>query len=261
MKYGFIGCGNMGGAIAKALGNSTTDIMISDPSDSAKEFASTLGYALGTNSEVVSNCSCVFLAVKPQVLADVLLPLREQLQQAKPTIISMAAGIQIQKIEEMIGAPLPIIRIMPNTPVQVGKGTILYCTNTFVRAEELNAFLADMGPCGTLDAIPEKLIDAGSALSGCGPAYVYMFIEAMSDGAVACGIPRDKALQYAANTVIGAASMVLETNKHPGALKDAVCSPGGSTIAGVKTLEENNFRSAVIEGIISAYKRTVELGK
>ena len=105
------------------------------------------------------------------------------------------------------------------------------------------------------------MIDAGSALSGCGPAYVYMFIEAMSDGAVACGIPRDKALQYAANTVIGAASMVLETNKHPGALKDAVCSPGGSTIAGVKTLEENNFRSAVIEGIISAYKRTVELGK
>ena len=125
----------------------------------------------------------------------------------------------------------------------------------------LNSFLYDMRFAGILDAVPEHLIDAGSAVSGCGPAYMYMLIEAIADGAVACGIPRDKAITYAAATMAGAAEMVLQTGQHPGALKDAVCSPGGSTIAGVKVLEEKGFRGAAMDCICAAYTRTKELGK
>lgn len=260
MKYGFIGCGNMGGAIARALSKTTKNITLSDPY-AAKELAKELECQIGTNEETAATCDCLFLAVKPQVLNAVISPISAILAKHKPLIVTMAAGVEIKKIEEMVGAPLPIIRIMPNTPVSVGRGTILYCTNTLVSEIMLNTFLADMQFAGMLDPITENLIDAASALSGCGPAYAYMFIEALADGAVACGVPRAKALTYAANTLSGAAQMVLQTNAHPGALKDAVCSPGGSTIAGVRTLEENGFRGAVIDCIQSAYIRTKELGK
>ena len=167
----------------------------------------------------------------------------------------------INKIQEFVGAPLPIIRIMPNTPVSVGCGVIPYCCNTLVEENVLTDFLADMRFSGLWDAIPEHLMDAVSALSGSGPAYLYLMLEAMADGAVSCGIPRNKALLYAANTMLGAAKMQLETGEHPGVLKDAVCSPGGSTIAGIKALEEHGFRGAVIDCLISAYNRNQELGK
>lgn len=261
MKYGFIGCGNMGGAIAGALRNSTESILLSDPSDKAALLSQKIGCPLGTNQEAAEKCEYLFLAVKPQILQAVLTPLSAVLASARPVIVTMAAGVQITKIEQMIGTRLPIIRIMPNTPVSVGCGTILYCCNDLVTREKLDAFLEDMRPCGMLDSIPESLIDAASALSGCGPAYAYMFIDALADGAVACGVPRDKALRYAANTLIGASKMVLETGIHPGQLKDAVCSPGGSTIMGVKTLEDHNFRGAVIDCVHAAYVKTKELGK
>lgn len=261
MKYGFIGCGNMGGAIASALCKSTKSILISDPNEKATLLAQKLDCAIGSNIDVVGKCERLFLAVKPQVLESVLTPLSAYLKESKPVIITMAAGIQISKIEQMIGAQLPVIRIMPNTPVSIGCGTILYCHNEMVTDEILNDFLSDMQPCGMLDRISENLIDAASALSGCGPAYAYMFIDALADGAVACGVPRDKALSYAANTLLGAAKMVQETAQHPGQLKDAVCSPGGSTIVGVKVLEEKNFRGAVIDCIHSAFQKTRELGK
>lgn len=260
MKYSFIGCGNMGGAIAKALSNSTKDILLSDPSGSAANLAAKLGCAVGSNEEATA-CDRVFLAVKPQMLATVLAPIASTLREHTPVVITMAAGVTISKIEQIIGAPLPVIRIMPNTPVQVGCGTILYCCNNLVTDETLSDFLADMAPCGLLEQIQEYLIDAGSAVSGCGPAFAYMFIDALADGAVACGIPRDKALRYASSMLLGAAQMVLQTNQHPGMLKDAVCSPGGSTIAGVKTLEEKNFRGAIIDCVAAAYQRTTELGK
>lgn len=261
MKYGFIGCGNMGGAIASALSKSTKDILLSDPSGKADALADKIGCTTGNNEDAVRMCGRLFLAVKPQILKDVLAPMRAALQKTKPVLITMAAGIEIKQIEQMIGTPLPIIRIMPNTPVSVGCGTILYCCNELVPDEILSDFLEDMKPCGILDGIDEKLIDAASALSGCGPAYVYMFIDAMADGAVSCGIPRDKALCYAASTLYGAAQLVQQTKQHPGVLKDMVCSPGGSTIAGVKVLEEQNFRGAVIDCIVAAYNRTKELGK
>lgn len=260
MNYGFIGCGNMGGAIARALSKSTKNITLCDPY-AADALAKELNCAVGNNETAAASCDCLFLAVKPQVLSSVITPIAEILSEHKPLIVTMAAGIEINKIENMIGSSLPIIRIMPNTPVTVGNGTILYCYNEFVTDAMLSAFLADMEHAGMLDPIPENLIDAASALSGCGPAYVYMFIEALADGAVACGVPRAKATLYAANTLAGAAQMVLQIKEHPGALKDAVCSPGGSTIAGVKALEENGFRGAVMDCVQAAYIRTKELGK
>lgn len=261
MKYGFIGCGNMGGAIAKALSKSTCDIMLSDRSGRAKLLAEELSCVYGSPQAVAQDCERIFLAVKPQMMADVLAPLQTVLQERKPLIISMAAGLTLKKIENMVGTPLPMIRIMPNTPVAVGCGMTQYCYNDLVEKQMLDSFLADMHHCGVLDQLDEKLIDGASALSGCGPAYMYMFIEALADGAVACGVPREKAIEYAAATMIGSAEMVLQTGQHPGALKDAVCSPGGSTIAGLKALEEHGFRGAVMDCISAACKRSQELGK
>ncbi len=259
MKYGFIGCGNMGGAIATALSKATKDILLADPFK-AEELSAQLGCACGTNEQAVA-CDRLFLAVKPQVMGAVLGQLQAVLAEKKPTIITMAAGLEIATIEKMAGVKLPIIRIMPNTPVAVGKGTIQYCHNDLVGDEVIADFLQDMRFAGLLDSIDEKLIDAACSLSGCGPAFAYLFIEALADGAVACGVPRDKALQYAASTVAGAAEMVSATGKHPGVLKDAVCSPGGSTIEGVKALEENGFRGAVMDCVAAAFKRNKELGK
>lgn len=260
MKYGFIGCGNMGGALARALTKNTKDVLIADQYSNVEALASEMGCHWGTNDEA-AGCRRVFLAVKPNVVAGVLEQLHPVLTEKRPLLISMAAGVSIAQLEQWAGTPLPIIRIMPNTPAAVGKGMILYCTNNLVEDTDLADFLNDMSSAGRFDQLDEKLIDAGSALSGCGPAYMYMFIEALADGAVACGLPRAKAYTYAAATMAGAAEMVLSSGIHPGALKDAVCSPGGSTIAGVKALEDNGFRGAVMDCVDAAYRKTIDLGK
>ena len=260
MKYGFIGCGNMGGALAAALTKNTRDVVIADQYSDVQALAAKMGCLWGSNEEAASSAR-VFLAVKPNVVAGVLEQLRPILSEKKPLLISMAAGVSIAQLEAWVGTPLPIIRIMPNTPAAVGKGMILYCTNSLVQEEDVADFLKDMSQAGLFDRLDEKLIDAGSALSGCGPAYMYMFLEALADGAVACGLPRAKAYTYAAATMAGAAEMVLSSGSHPGALKDAVCSPGGSTIAGVKALEENAFRGAVMNCVAAAYQKTLDLGK
>lgn len=261
MKYGFIGCGNMGGAIARAVSKSTKDILISDRSGKAKALAQELDIGYGDNLTIARECDRIFLAVKPHMMADALRPLQEAFAERKPLLITMAAGLTIAQIGQMAGCDLPIVRIMPNTPAMIGKGLTQYCCNELVSQEVLADFLHDMAPTGRMDALEERLIDAASAVSGCGPAYMYLFIEALADGAVACGIPRAKALEYAAATMAGAAEMVLTTGKHPGALKDAVCSPGGSTIAGVRALEQHGFRAAGIDCVIAAYQRNQELGK
>ncbi len=260
MKYGFIGCGSMGGAIARALAKATTDFIVTDRSGKAKELALNLGAAYGTAADCAA-CQRVFLGVKPHMMADVLRPLQPILAQHKPTLITMAAGLPIAQIEEFAGVQLPVIRIMPNTPSAVGKGVIQYCCNDLVTDATLQNLLQDLRHCGLLDPLEERLIDAGSAISGSGPAYVYLFIEALADGAVACGIPRAKALEYAAATVIGAGEMMLATGLHPGALKDAVCSPGGSTIEGIHALESKGFRGAIMDCVTATYKKNKELGK
>ena len=214
-----------------------------------------------SSEEIAATCDRIFLAVKPQMMAGVLENLRPILQEKKPVLITMAAGLTMEKIARLAGGDIPVIRIMPNTPVAVGQGLTLYCANELVAGEILTDFLNDMAYSGMLDPVEEKLFDAAGTVSGCGPAYMYMFIEAMADGAVACGVPRAKAMQYAAATMMGAAKMVLETGRHPGQLKDEVCSPGGSTIAGVRALEEHAFRSAVMGCIMAATNRNGELGK
>ncbi len=261
MKYGFIGCGNMGGAIAKALAKTTTDFAITDRSGKAIALAAEIPCGYFSAEEIASRCERIFLGVKPHMMKDVLAPLQPILAEKKPLLITMAAGLTMAQIEEFAGCELPVIRIMPNTPVAIGKGVIQYCCNDLVSRELRKDFLLDLSHAGILDPLEERLIDAGSAISGSGPAYVYMFIEALADGAVACGIPRAKALEYAAATVIGAGEMVLATGQHPGALKDAVCSPGGSTIAGVRALENHGFRAAAMEAVIATCNRNKELGK
>lgn len=261
MKYGFIGCGNMGGAVARALSKTTRDILVTDRSGKAAALAAELGIQYGDNETVARQCDRIFLCVKPHMMADVLKPLQSILQARKPMLITMAAGLTVAQIEDFAATALPVVRIMPNTPVAVGSGVIQYCHNGLVTDEMLADLLDDLRFAGRLDELEEKLIDAASALSGCGPAYTYIFLEALADGAVACGIPRAKALEYAAATLEGAARMYLETRTHPGALKDAVCSPGGSTIAGVKALEQHGFRGAVMDCVAAAYEKNKILGK
>ena len=261
MKYGFIGCGNMGGAVARALSKTTRDILVTDRSGKAAALAAELGIQYGDNETVARQCDRIFLCVKPHMMADVLKPLQSILQARKPMLITMAAGLTVAQIEDFAATALPVVRIMPNTPVAVGSGVIQYCHNGLVTEEMLADLLDDLRFAGRLDELEEKLIDAASALSGCGPAYTYIFLEALADGAVACGIPRAKALEYAAATLEGAARMYLETRTHPGTLKDAVCSPGGSTIAGVKALEQHGFRGAVMDCVAAAYEKNKLLGK
>ena len=261
MTYGFIGCGNMGGAIARALSKATTHITLSDRSGKAKHLAAELGISYADNQTIASHCDVLFIGVKPHMVADCLAPLQSILAERKPLLISMAAGLEIRQIEAFTGAKLPIIRIMPNTPTAIGKGVIPYCCNELVTPQMLEIFCKDMAFCGFLDPLEERLMDAASALSGSGPAYLYVFLEALADGAVACGLPRDKAIQYAAMTLAGSAEMVLQTGQHPGVLKDAVCSPGGSTIQGLRELEQHGFRGAAMDCILAAYQKNKELGK
>lgn len=268
MRVGFIGCGNMGGALAlaaaKSRKNMSVEMYLADAfQEKAKQLAETMGECqVSDNDTIAKCCDYIFLGVKPQMMRDMLATIAPILQKRadRVVLVTMAAGLSMETIREMAGGVYPIIRLMPNMPVFVGEGMILL-TSCDVTEEEKKNFLEMMKEAGKFDEIAESLIDAGSALSGCGPAFVYQFIEALADGAVACGVPRDKAVEYAAQTVSGAAQTVLQTGTHPGALKDAVCSPAGTTIQGVRTLEAHAFRGGVMEAVISAYEKTKELGK
>ena len=264
MKIGFIGTGNMGGALATAAAKTDAIIYLCNRTpEKAEALAKKLNCQTATAQEIATTCDYIFLGVKPQMMGDLLSTLAPTLSgRATPfTLVSMAAGLTMQTLREMAGGNYPIIRIMPNTPVAVGSGVILYDATDNVTDDALNGFCNGMQHAGLVDRLPEKLMDAGSAVTGCGPAFVAMFIEALADGGVACGLPREKALQYAAHTLQGTAQLMLQTGKHPGVLKDEVCSPGGSTIQGVKALEDGNLRSTVMSAVQSAHHRTKELGK
>lgn len=261
---GFIGTGNMGGALARAAcKRHAAQVLLADyDNQKAVSLAEQCGCTAGDNAAVAAQCRYVFLGVKPQVLNSVLRSLAPVLaaRTDRFVLVSMAAGVTTGSITDTLGAAYPIIRIMPNTPAAIGEGMVLYTTTAQVTEAEQAEFCELMADAGALDSVPEPLMDAGSALSGCGPAFVYLFIEALADGAVECGLPRDKALRYAARTVAGAAQMVETDGRHPGELKDAVCSPGGSTIAGVHALEDGAFRGAVMGAVQAAFERTRELG-
>lgn len=266
MKVGFIGCGNMGGALVKAAAKSipAKDILVYDPcGEKAKAFESSLGVVSRKEETLLLEANYIFLGIKPQVLESAVGEIKDALKARKDrfVIVSMVAGTGISKIISLFGWDIPVIRIMPNTPVSAGEGMILYDLSENVTEKETEEFLKILSGGGRLDRLSENLIDAASCVSGCGPAFVDLFIEALSDGGVKCGLPRDKALLYAAQTLIGASKLMLETNKHPAVLKDEVCSPGGTTIVGVQALEEHGLRAGVISAVWEAYKKTKELGK
>lgn len=259
-KFGFIGCGNMGGIILDTVLKSThgKNICACD-SDEAKHQKIRERAVCNVELTVAAGSSqYLFIGVKPQSFEGLFNSIKDDLS-SETVIISMAAGKDIQSIESLCGDDKKIIRIMPNTAAAVGEGVILYCANQNVTEEELEEVVNALAPAGLVDKIDENKIDAAAALSGCGPAFVDLFIEALADGAVACGLHRDKAVIYAAKTVSGAAKTVYTTGKSPAELKDMVCSPGGTTIQGVRALEKGKFRSATIEAVIAAYNKTKDL--
>ena len=274
-----IGSGNMGAALMKsaasAVGGRNTGV-----SDADKTKAEALARLLeaevyDSNAEAAMRGDFVFLAVKPQVLAPVLEEiapvLQERLEGGRPAIlVSMAAGWTIGRIQKTLapadggGSALPaqpVVRIMPNTPALISQGVIALAASPEVPEIEIACLERILGTAGLVDRLEEKYLDAVTGLSGSGPAFAYLFIEALADGGVRAGLSRDKALRYAAKTVMGAAAMVLETGKHPGELKDMVSSPAGTTIAGIAALENSAFRGAVMNAVDAAYRRSVELSR
>ncbi len=263
MILGFAGTGNMGGALAKAASqNGSNQLLLSNRhSEKAEKLAELIGGTVCDNLRVAAEADYIFLGVKPQMLEGMLIGIEDTLK-ARTTpfvIVSMVAGTSIAKLQQLLGFQAPIIRIMPNTPVSVGAGMILYACSREVTQEAEDAFLSSMVFAGRFSRIDESLADISSVVSGCGPAFVSMFLEAVADGGVACGMPRKQAMEVAAQMMLGTAKLMLESHAHPGAMKDAVCSPGGTTIQGVRTLEEAGFRGAVMDAVIAAYEKTLTL--
>ena len=254
MKIGFIGCGNMGsamiGGILKKGVFAKEEIIVSNlTEEGSRRSREKLGVVTTMdNCEVVKNARIVILAVKPQFYEEVIREVKAFLT-PEHIVIGIAPGKTLGWLEEKCEQPLKVVRLMPNTPAQVGEGMTGVCINERVTEEDLQEVLTITNSFGRTEVVPERLMDAVGAVSGCSPAYVFMFIEAMADAAVAQGMPRKQAYQFAAQAVLGSAKMVLEIGMHPGELKDMVCSPAGTTIEGVRTLEKQGFRSAVFEAL------------
>jgi pyrroline-5-carboxylate reductase len=261
-KIGFIGCGNMGGALMTAALKTVNgkNIAVCDHNPEKIEKFIAQGVRKLTAEEIAQQAKFIMLGVKPQAMENTLAPLKTTLcARDNVTVITMAAGLSIAAIRAYIGKDLPVIRIMPNTPVTLGEGMTIYATDG-VDEETESEFLTVFSAAGIFDKIPEDAIDAGSALSGCGPAFVYAFAEALIDGAMQIGIPQDKAELYTAQTLLGAAKMLQEYGD-PAALRKAVCSPNGTTLAGIRALNEADFHNVSSRAVTAAYKRTLELKK
>ncbi len=265
-QLGFIGVGNMGGALARAAVAATSPkqiVLANRTPEKAAALAQELGCAAADARTVAATAKYIFLGVKPKdmaaCLADIA-PVLVHREQYHFVLVSIAAGLDTAAIQGLAGHPWPVIRLCPNTPVGVGKGLVAWCEKDTL-PEDAPALTAAMAGAGVWDKCPEALMDVAGVIGGCTPAFAYMFIEALSDGAVACGMPRAKALSYAAAAVEGAAALAQADGRHPGALKDAVCSPGGSTIQGVLTLERSAFRAAAADAVIDAVEKTRTMGK
>ena len=254
MKLGFIGTGNMAGAIMGGIMKKEIfrpeEIIGADSSPAGRErVKETYGiHVTADNREAARKAEVLILSVKPQYYAEAIAEIRDCVSDDQ-LIITIAPGKTLAWLEEQFGKPVKIVRTMPNTPALVGEGMTAACVNPYVTEEEKAYALKILESFGKVEIVPEHLIDAVVAVSGSSPAYVFMFIEAMADAAVAEGMPRAQAYQFAAQAVYGSAKMVMETGKHPGELKDMVCSPAGTTIEAVRVLEERGFRSAVIEAM------------
>lgn len=253
-KIGFIGSGNMGSAMIKGIISSdlikANSIYVSDiDEEKLNEINKELGVVTTTDSkELVKNVDIVVVSVKPNIYSLVLNDIKDEIDKDL-IVVTIAAGINIEFVENIIGNDKKIIRTMPNTPALVNEAMSALCVNKNILDEDLNIVKSIFESFGKAEIVKESLIDSVIGVSGSSPAYVFKFIEAMADGAVLGGMPRDKAYKFAAQAVLGSAKMVLETGMHPGKLKDMVCSPGGTTIEAISSLEKNGFSGTVIEAI------------
>ena len=261
---GIIGLGNRGSVIATiAAKHKTYPVLLANRThEKAVNLAEKLNATAVTNRQVFEQANVVFLGVKPNQIQELLEENKNILERRESILlISMAAGVTLEKLESMTDTRHRWIRMMPNTPLQVAEGVISFSLGKNVTTSYKEEFVRLLQCAGLLIELPESQIDAATALAGCGPAFVYIFIEALAEAGVSMGLSREVALQLATQTVKGSASMVGETNEHPTILKEKVCSPGGSTIAGVISLEQTGFRSSVIKATRCAKERTEELAR
>ena len=265
-KIGFIGGGKMGEALCKGLINAklsnVDQIMVGDVSVERCELLSQeIGVrTTGDNKEIVSFADIIVLAVKPQMMSEVISALKDDII-PRHLVVSIAAGIPIRFIESRLSAGVRVIRVMPNTPCLIGASATAFALGKHANDADARIVSAIFSAVGKVFHLDEKHLDAVTGLSGSGPAYVYMFIEALSDGGVKMGLPRDTATILAAQTVLGAARMVLETGQHPALLKDAVASPGGTTIEGISKLEDGKIRASIINAVEAAAIKSKKLGE
>ena len=262
MKIGFIGTGNMGGALARAAAQGRHTLLLANRAPpKAAALAKELGGTVCPNAEAAETAELLFLGVKPQGLpglAGELAPVLQARRGNAPVVVSMATAVTLRELDAMLGGGLPLIRIMPNTPAAVGAGTILYAAQNVTDAQ-LNAFRAVLAQAGLLLPLPEAQIDAASAISGCGPAFCFQFADALALGGVRAGLSYPDACRLAAQTMLGAAEMLLQGGEAPDVLKMRVCSPAGTTIEGVLALEQGGFSYTVQNAVTAAYRRTVEM--
>jgi pyrroline-5-carboxylate reductase len=266
LAIGFLGAGQMASALAVGWAKAgLLDVargVASDPYPAARvKFAEVTGVPTrDANRDVAAACDVLVLAVKPQVMPAVLAELRPAIT-PRHLVVSIAAGVTLRTLAEGLGEKTRLVRVMPNTPCLVGASASAYSPGPTATADDAGLVGELFGAVGKAFRVAEPLLDAVTGLSGSGPAFAYTFIEALADGGVKCGLPRDVAQALAAQTVLGAARMVLETGQHPGALKDAVASPGGTTIAGLHALERAGLRAAAMDAVEAATRRAQELGK
>lgn len=263
-KIGFIGLGNMasamiGGMLQKGAARPEDIIGSARTAATCRRVAEQYGITTySSNAEVAEQADILFLAVKPQFFPEVIGEIREHVR-SQTLIVSIAAGKTLKEITGLFGGARKILRCMPNTPALVLEGCTGVCADDLVDEEELEEVLELLRSFGVAEAVPERLMDAVVGVSGSSPAYVFLFLEAMADGAVAAGMPRRQAYTFAAQAVLGSAKLLLETGKHPGELKDMVCSPGGTTIQAVKVLEEKGLRAAVMEAMEACVEKSRKL--
>ncbi|MBQ3329791.1 MAG: pyrroline-5-carboxylate reductase [Ruminococcus sp.] len=262
-RFGFIGVGNMGGALAKAASRSTKQIILCDhDAEKAAKLANRIGCEFADSRTVTAESEYIFLGVKPQMMAELLEEIKATLEKHRDAIlVSMAAGLSIETIRKMAGGSYKVIRIMPNLAVEVGKGEILYTTSENVSKVDIGKFLNLMKHAGHLTGIEEELMDAGCSVSGCGPAFVFKFVRGLAQGGVEVGLDPETALALAIQTVRGAAKMLENGDDLIDNMIEKVCSPGGSTIEGVKKLDEAGMEEAVRAAVAASYQRNVELGQ
>jgi pyrroline-5-carboxylate reductase len=265
MKLGVIGCGKMGTALVAGAIRSgavaATDVTGVDPHQAARgQFAKSTGASVASGISALAGSEVILLCTKPYDVAAALKEIAAACEEQPALVISIAAGITLTALETAAGH-LRVIRAMPNTPALVGKGAAAYCLGASASRQDAACAQRLLGSVGLAVEVPERLMDAVTGLSGSGPAYVYLVIEALADGGLRSGLPRADALKLAAQTVLGAAAMVMETGEHPAILKDMVTSPGGTTIAGLAELESHGLRAALIDAVTAATRRAAELGK